>query len=177
MAHNPKLLDYLESLARAPWTGLVFRYTAGRRPPNRENTLGARWNRKDEPAIYTALKRETAIEELRHNLLVNAPTPSRGSFTMYSIQVTIAGVVDLGPSDRIAGVGLTPRLLASDDYLACQAVGSAARFLGMGGLQVPSARRKGGVNLVIFPDLHTGEFEFDVQAEELLTVGVGVLAM
>jgi RES domain-containing protein len=138
--------------------------------------LGARWNKKDEPAIYTALDRETAIEELRHNLRVNTPPPSRGSFILYSIQIAIEGVVDLGTSARIAGVGLTPLLIAGDDYSACQSVGSAARFLGIRCLQVPSARRTDGANLVIFPDLCTGDFEFEVQAEELLNVGSGPLA-
>src|SRR5712692_1040137 len=107
MAHDPGLLDYLESLSRTSWRGTVFRYTAGGRAPDRENTMGARWNPRSDPAIYATLERETAIAELRHHLSVLAPPPTRLNFMLYTIRVTVDGVLDLSTSERIAAVGLT----------------------------------------------------------------------
>lgn len=168
MTHDPALLDYLESLQRARFDGTVFRYTAGARPPDRENTLGARWNPPGVPAIYVTLQRETAYAELRHHLGMLSPPPSKRNFTLFTIRIGVDMVGDLRSPERIRAVGLTSEILGQPDFAPCQAVGSAARWLKMGGLLVPSARRKDAHNLVIFPDVD--DFEFEVLGSEPMTV-------
>lgn len=159
MAHDPRLLDYLESLPSARFEGIAFRYTAGSRPPDHQNTLGARWNPAAVPAIYAALDRATAIAEFQHHLNIWSPRPSRINFTLYELRVAVNGVLDLRPPDRLRSAGLTPDLVASDDFSPCQTVGGAARWLRTGGLLVPSARSSTGSNLVIFSDVESIDIE------------------
>jgi RES domain-containing protein len=159
MAHDPRLLDFLESLPSERFEGVVFRYTAGHRAPDHENTLGARWNPPAAPAIYAALDRETAIAEFHHHLSIWSPRPSRIIFTMYELRVTVSGILDLRPSDRLHATGLSLDLVGDDDFSSCQVVGGAARWLRSGGLLVPSARSTSGSNLVVFPDIESIDIE------------------
>jgi len=168
MTHDPKLLDYLESLRRATWQGVVFRYTAGGRPPQRENTMGARWNPRGVPAIYTTLERETAIAELRHHIEALSPRPTRLNFKLYRIRVSVDRVVDLSSEEELGRAGLTLDHLHGDDFSACQRLGAAAHWLSTGALLVPSARRAGARNLVIFSDRQQPDHEFEVLDDEPL---------
>lgn len=167
MAHDPRLLDFLESLARSTWEGAVYRYTAGRRPPDKENTDGARWNPKGVPAVYAALCRETLVAEFTHHLSLWSPRPTRLAFTQYGLKVAVQNVVDLRP--HLEAVGIAREALAGDDHSRCQVVGGAAWWLGRGGLLVPSARRAGGTNLVIFTDRQAADW-FEVTAEDPLGI-------
>jgi RES domain-containing protein len=62
-AYPPELLDRLQALTPAPWSGQVFRHMFGSYPPDAENTRGARWNPPGVAAIYTSLTREGALAE------------------------------------------------------------------------------------------------------------------
>jgi RES domain-containing protein len=166
MAHDPDLLDRLEALEQQAWSGIVFRYTAGGRPPDQENTLGARWNPREVPAIYTALERETMLAEFEHALRTFNPTPRRAAFTAYRLRVTVAGVLDLRADRLLDELGVNATRLAADDHTACQRVGGAAAWLSRGGLLVPSARRPGGSNLVIFPHAQDPNYEFEIVSKE-----------
>lgn len=168
MAHDPRLLDRLEDLETRSWSGLVFRYTAGERPPDRENTHGARWNRRDNPTIYTSVDRETAVEEFRHHVGVLSPAPTRLIFTLYTLRVSVRKIVDLSSYELLAELGLTEEHLAGDDMLPCQKIGAAVVFLERGGLLVPSARKRNRTNLVIFPHQQSEGFEFEIEHKEPL---------
>jgi len=165
MAHDPNLLDKLEAIEQRSWDCTVFRYTGGGRPPDRENTMGARWNPPEVPAIYTSLEHETMLAEFEHLLEVLVPSPHREAFTGYEIRVSVAGVLDLRPPGRLADLGITAAELAADDCTACQRIGGAAAWLSRGGLLVPSARRPGGSNLVIFPHAQDPNYQFEITSE------------
>jgi RES domain-containing protein len=168
MAHDPKLLDRLEALEQQSWNGTVYRYTGGGRPPDQENTMGARWNPPEVPAIYTSLDRETMLAELENALAAFVPRPRRAAFTAYEIRVSIEDVLDLRVPGLLEELGVTAEDLAGDDHRPCQRVGGAAAWLSRGGLLVPSARRAGGSNLVIFPHAQDPNYEFEVISKDLL---------
>ena len=171
MSYERRILDYLEAAPKARWRGQVWRYTPKGIPADRENTRGARWNRPTESAIYTALASETAIAELRHALSVQSPPPTRGEFVLHRVAVEVDAVVDLRTWPLLAGTGLTAADVQDDDHTACRTVGSAARWLSIGALLVPSARRKDSTNLVIYPDKQPLPMVFDVEDRETLVVG------
>ncbi len=176
MTHSRALLDYLEGLPKRPWDGPVWRYTFGSVPPERENSRGARWNKRDERAIYTALDEDTAIAELRHALDMQHPRPTRGEYTLHTISIQAVDVVDLGSWDLLAPAGLSAEDVRGDSFNPCQSVGSAARWLSIGGLVVPSARSERGQNLVIFTEKQPHDFQFEVTDRVVLRVGEGRLA-
>ena len=165
MAHDPALLDRLEALELREWTGRAFRYTAARRPPERENTLGARWNPREVPAIYVALEHETVLAEFAHHLDALSPRPSQASFTLYELDLRVEKVADLRDAGVLDHLGVGWQQLANDDFAACQRVGAAAAWLRIGGLLVPSARRTTGSNLIVFPRNQESAFAFDIAAE------------
>jgi RES domain-containing protein len=167
MTHDPLLLDYLESAALKPWEGIVFRYTVGGREPDRENTMGARWNPPGLGAIYTALARETALAELHHFVSGLVPVPSRMVLTLYEIHLSLQKILDLGSTRPLRQAGLTDKELSSPDFGPCQRVGAAAQWLGAGGLLVPSARDR-GTNLVVYPSGQPPDYEFEVLSSEPL---------
>ena len=74
-------------------------------------------------------------------------------------------VIDLTAAGLLAQLGITDDILASIDHAPCRTIGAAVSWLGNAGLLVPSARRRGGTNLIIYQqDLSTDAFE--VIAEE-----------
>jgi RES domain-containing protein len=171
MSYDRRILDCLERAPKGAWRGQGWRYTPKGIPPDRENTRGARWNRPTESAIYTALAPETAIAELRHALSVQSPPPTRGEFVLHRVAIELDAVVDLRTWDLLAGTGLTVDDVRNDDHTACRTVGSAARWLSIGALLVPSARRANSANLVIYPDRQLRPMTFEVEDREILIVG------
>jgi RES domain-containing protein len=169
MPHDPRLLDALEALEPLEWSGVVFRYTAGKRPPSHENTHGARWNPPAVPTIYTTLERDTALAEFSHHLAVLSPRPTRGTFTLYRIRTRVEKVLDLRARSVLTTLGLDPASLGRDDFAPTQAVGGAVAWLERGGILVPSARHP-GTNLVLFTAAQDPDFPFEVEAEEPLTL-------
>lgn len=162
MAHDPNLLDCLESLDQLDWEGDVYRFTLVHRAAHRENVQGARWNPPDVPAIYTALDAETVRAELVYALTSWSPRPKLEKFVLHRIHVVLRRVVDLRSQRLLQRMGLEPEALASEDMKACQAIGHAAHWLSVGGLLVPSARNPEGCNLVVFPDKQPADFVFEV---------------
>jgi RES domain-containing protein len=168
MTHDPKLLDYLEALPTIVWSGTVFRYVPDGRQPEKENTHGARWNPTSVGAIYTTLELETARAELAFHLSALSPRPSRAVFTVYTVTVVVKDVVDLRGESVRSAVGLSQAALQADDQALCRSIGGACHWLKIGGLLVPSARRPGGSNLVIFGSNQTDDFEFQLVVSEPL---------
>jgi RES domain-containing protein len=83
------------------------------------------------------------------------------------IRVSLKSVIDLTATDLLRQLGITDDVLISIDHAPCRTIGAAVNWLGHDGLLVPSARRHGGINLVIFQqDLATSAFE--VTDEEVI---------
>lgn len=134
--------------------------------PDRENTLGARWNPSGVPAIYTSLVRETALAEAEFQIAMQ-PLRPKAKRTIYGIRVTLVSVFDLSTPTLLAAMGISARELADMDMQDCQRVGAAVEHSQHDGLLVPSARHD-GQNLVIYPRRATSEFRFEIISEEMI---------
>lgn len=104
-------------------------------------------------------ERETALAEAEHQISLQPVRPSVQR-TLYTIRVSLESVVDLRDPSLLRRFGVAEELVESPDLTACQELGGAVQWLGHDGLLVPSARRAGGVNLVIYrQNLATSVFE------------------
>lgn len=148
MALSRELLEYLQSLEPAPFSGSVYRHMFGERSPTLENSSGARWNPPGVAAIYASLERETVIAEGDHAIAVQPIRPKVDRW-VYPVSVELTDVLDLSVAGALEPTGVGEDELASDDLSPCQAVGEAVAWLGFEGVIVPSARAP-GANLVIF---------------------------
>jgi hypothetical protein len=137
--YPPELLDRLQAITPAPWAGQAFRHMFGDYPPDAENTRGARWNPPGVAAIYTSLARDGALAEAEHQIAVQ-PIPPRARRTIYTLELTLAGVLDLTDADLLQSLGVGPVELAADDMTACR-TGAAPRRR-----RVHDAREVGGVD-------------------------------
>lgn len=147
---DPDLLDAIEGLGASDLHRHVWRHTFGDYGPEQANTGGARWNPRGVDAIYASLERDTAIAEGTFRLELE-PLRPRAKRTVYSLNVTLASVVDLREPGALAVVGVTHADLVDFGMRKTQLVGGAVEWLGHDGLLVPSARAPGD-NLVIFPN-------------------------
>jgi len=88
---------------------------------------------------------------------------------LYTIHLSLKNVIDLTAPNLLTRLGITDEVLSGIDHLPCQTVGGAVNWLGHDGLLVPSARRQGGTNIVIYQqDLATSAFV--VIDEEVLSI-------
>jgi RES domain-containing protein len=162
--------DLLQALARispSRWQGTVFRHMFANFPPERENTLGARWNPPEVPAIYTSLSRDGVLAEVEYQLSLEPLRPPARR-TLYEIGVTLSSVLDISSPHVLSTLGLSHSDLAMTDHAKCQMIGGAVEYLEHDGLLVPSARVSKATNLVIYPNKQTEDYEFRVTAQEIL---------
>jgi RES domain-containing protein len=165
--YDRNLLQALARIEPIRWGGIVFRHMFANYPPQRENTLGARWNPPQVPAIYTSLSRDGVLAEAQYQI-DSEPRRPRVRRTVYRISVRLASVLDLTPQGALASVGLAQRHLIQNDQGPCQAVGGAAEYLEHDGLIVPSARLPGAVNLIIYPNRQAADYLFDVEEQDVI---------
>ncbi len=166
MIYPPEMLDILQAAVVSTWDGTVYRHMFGSHSASRINTEGARWNAPSLAAIYTSCERETALAEAEYYISMQ-PLRPRAKRTLFTIHVSLKNVIDLTAADLLPRLGVTGDVLSGIDHLPCRTVGAAVNWLGHDGLLVPSARRSGGTNLVIFQqDLATSAFE--VTDEEII---------
>jgi RES domain-containing protein len=159
----------LERLARLPAITLqrvAYRHMFANFQPDRENTVGARWNPREVPAIYTALSREGVLAEAEHQLSME-PLRPRVRRTLYTINVGLSSVLDLTGS-ALTDAGLSYEALVADDYSLCQQVGGAVEHLDHDGLLIPNVRLPGATNLVIFPNRQSATYQFEIADAEVL---------
>ncbi len=166
MIYPPAMLDILQSAAVSMWEGTVYRHMFGSHRPARGNTAGARWNEPPLEAIYASCERETALAEAEYYLAAY-PVRPKAKRVLYTIRVSLQNVLDLTAPDVLDRLGISSAVLQDDDHSPCRLIGNATNWLGHDGLLVPSARRVGGTNLVIYQqDLSTSDFE--ILAEEVI---------
>lgn len=166
MIYPPDMLDVLQSAAVSAWSGTVYRHMFGRNEPTHANTLGARWNDNGLAAIYTSCERETALREAEYYISLH-PLRPRAKRTLYTIRVSLKNVIDLTAPDLLSELGITDAVLASPDHAPCRTIAGAVNWLGHDGLLVPSARRRGGTNLVIYHQ-DPSITDFDVTDSEVI---------
>ena len=151
-----ELLERIDRIAPVGFDGEVVRHIApGYLPLSGEGARihGGRWNPPDSfPTLYTALTRETMLDELdraarRQGLRVADLLPR----VEVRYRVRLQRLLDLRDADALASVGLKEADLAADNWTACQVVGEAAHQVGVEGILAPSATSDGDV-LVVFLD-------------------------
>ena len=95
MKGDAELLDRIRELATSAVDATVVRILPTGIPPDRENILGARWNPRGTPAIYTAFEAPTARAEIAFRIGLE-PVPMKDiSRTEYRIEVRLQQVVNL----------------------------------------------------------------------------------
>lgn len=142
-----RCVPFLDFMASAKPT---FLYTSGR--PNRANPRGL-------DCLYFSESEATAIEEFRE--MWRGTPAERQPTLMFSARVWLHKIVDLGNSDVMRALALSPedlygdwRLLAAETRL--QEIGGAiSRQRGIAAIRFPSAAghrvRRSGWNVAIFP--------------------------
>lgn len=152
------------------WSGVVYRSVTPRYA-NKDDLLtgmgscsaGARWNPpRSFPAVYASLDPHTALDEvLAHFLHYGIPIESAMPRVMVSIRVRLGRVLDLTDGPTRSALRVSARRMLDERWreeraagreALTQAIGRLAREVGWEGIVVPSAARRGEVNLVLFPD-------------------------
>lgn len=174
MSLDDELLSRVDGLGGRPWTGETYRYAAVRRDPLSgagARLFGGRWNPKDIVAtIYLATPVGTCLGELERaaaSQQVDVSTMLGVSYRLHHVAVSALPVLDLSIPAALDAVGLTTDDIADEDWSACQAVGHAAWFLGLGGVLAPSAVGRGLV-LAAF-ESQVGPGQLTVRESEPLT--------
>jgi RES domain-containing protein len=149
--HDPDLLDALDALEPAPLDTFAWRVTWVARDPLAGGTGGGRWHPpNDFEALYASLDSDVAIAEIYHHLS-KAPVFSTSHVKINTLKAKAQRVLVFDDLETLIPLGVDPEAVRRGDYARTREIGSAARFLYLDGLVVPSARRA-GANLVLFPD-------------------------
>jgi RES domain-containing protein len=151
------------------WSGVVYR-SASPRYANKDDlltgvgskTAGARWNPpKSFPTVYSSLDPHTALDEvLAHFRYYGIPIESAMPRVTVSVRVRLARVLDLTNGKTRSALRVSERRILDEPWreeqkagreALTQALGRIGQELGWEAFLVPSAARRGGVNLIIFP--------------------------
>ncbi|MFI5455497.1 MAG: RES family NAD+ phosphorylase [Isosphaerales bacterium] len=151
------------------WSGVVYR-SASPHYANKDDlltgvgskTAGARWNPpKSFPTVYSSLDPHTALDEvLAHFRYFKLPIESAMPRVMVSVSVRLGTVLDLTDWKTRSALQVSERRMLDEPWreeqnanreALIQALGRLGHELGWEGLLVPSAARRGGMNLIVFP--------------------------
>jgi len=169
----PEVVELFEIIAdlfpdAEGWDGVIIRNVATKYATRNNFYSGAgaaktggRWNRKGLEAIYTSLDVETATLEayqdfIYRGFLLTAITPR----VTAGAKVKLSKILDLTDPKILKKIGFTKKELIEEEWRAIQkagveswtqAIGQGSYLAGFEGLIVPSARKKDGKNIVIFP--------------------------
>jgi len=158
--YGEELLQCLTELQPVPWSGEVYRHMFGANPPDKENTIGARWNPPEVPAIYASLETETAKSEADYYIEMQ-PLRPKAERRIYRIRISLGSVLDLRDWAVLQHLGIRKQSYALPEPPRCKEVGGGIAHVGHDGLLVPSARAS-GTNVVIFPDNKSASYEFNL---------------
>ena len=158
MIYSEELLQRLAQLSPITWSGEVYRHMFGTASPARDNTVGARWNPPEIAAIYTSLRRETALAEGDFYVAMQ-PLRPKAVRRLHRIDVSLSSVLDLRDWSLLHELGIEKAAFTQPEPFRCKEVGGAVAHLGHDGLLAPSARDQ-GANLVIFLGNKTAAYDF-----------------
>jgi RES domain-containing protein len=168
---DPRLLDALDALSPAQFTGTVWRVVRDGRDPCQCSASGGRWDDGSFDVLYTSLDRHGAVAEMYFHLLRGQPVfPSRLRYRLYELTVELSAALALPALSDLAAIGLDTSRYGqisyaerAQEYPRTQEIGETAHFLDCDGLIVPSARWP-CTNLVLFCD-RLGPEAIEVVAE------------
>lgn len=160
---DQQLLDALESVELAPYSGTVWRSVREGRDPLACWRSGGRWDDGTLDVLYTSETREAAIAERRFHLYQGQPIPpSRVRYELYELTVSLEAVMRFPDLEALSSAGFdTARygqlsyLEREKEYPRSQEVAETCAFLGADGLLVPSARVPASSNLIVFCEQET----------------------
>jgi RES domain-containing protein len=168
--YDDELLARISQLGAVGWEGEVFRHMFADFPPDRENTVGARWNPPEVPAIYTSQTRAGALAEGEYQILMQPRRP-KAKRTIYKIGLLLANVITITDPKILRAFGIERNELEGIDPGMCQRLGGAVERLGHDGLVVPSARSS-ALNLVVFPNRQVANrYRFEILDTEVIDIG------
>lgn len=126
--------------------------------------VGARWNPPGSfPTVYLTLDPHTAIDEvLAHFRHYQLPIETAMPRVLVSVMARLSKVLDFTDGRTRSTLRVSGHRMLDEPWRAeqkagrealTQALGRLAHELGWVGLLVPSAARRPGINLIVFPDL------------------------
>ena len=156
------LLDALERLTQAPFSGTVWRSVREGRSPIECWRAGGRWDDRSFDVLYTSEVREGAVEERRFHLFRGQPfPPSKVRYELFELRVRLSAVISFNDFDALQSIGLDTGSYGKVSYDAkeieyptSQQIAEASFFLGADGILVPSARHE-CQNLIVFCEQDT----------------------
>ncbi len=168
------LLDALEDLEQAPFSGTVWRSVREGNDPTACWRAGGRWDNRTFDVLYTSETREAALEERRFHLFRGQPIPpSKVKYELFELHVNLVSAITLADLEALRaigmntnGYGLASYMDKETEYPRSQEVAEACFFLGADGMRVPSARHD-GLNLIVFCEQET-----DLEITEIKSLGV-----
>lgn len=151
------LLDALEGLPQAAFTGAVWRSVREGRKPTDCWRAGGRWDDRSFDVLYTSVDRDGAIAERQFHIFRGQPIPpSKIRYELFELRVELGAVISFPDLEALQSIGLKTQGygLASymdreAEYPRSQEVAEACFFLGAGGIIVPNARHP-SQNLIVF---------------------------
>jgi RES domain-containing protein len=164
-----RLRSALARCTTTSWRGELFR-SASPKYANKDDivtgagskTAGARWNpRASFNTVYASLEVETAVAEaLQHFHYYRLPISKAMPRVIVSLEAKLERVLDLRDGNTRRTLGVSERRMLDEPWrqeqkkgreALTQAIGRLAFAADIQGLLVPSAARKGGSNLSLFP--------------------------
>ncbi|ROS50227.1 RES family NAD+ phosphorylase [Frigoribacterium sp. PhB24] len=147
---DDELVQRIDQLGATAWSGTTYRYTTARREPLSgagARLNGGRWNPPDIFAtVYLGAPLNATVGELERLADSQGSTPERMlrvPYVLHTVEVTDLPILDLTDPADLDRLGLTTADIADEDWTACQSIGQAAWFLGLGGVLAPSASGAG----------------------------------
>ncbi len=133
------------------YVGSVWRVTWASRNPLVGGTDGGRWHPPNEfEVLYTSTVADGAMAEICFHLS-KAPVFSTSDVKLYEINVATDRTLVFNDVEALENIGVDREEFAQGDNRRTREIGSAARFLDMDGLIVPSTRWP-CTNLILFMD-------------------------
>lgn len=156
------LLDALENLEKAHFSGTVWRSVREGRSPTGCWRAGGRWDDRSFDVLYTSEKQQGAIEERRFHLFRGQPfPPSRVRYELFELRVKLSAIISFLGLAALQSIGMDTSSYGAVsydnkevEYPRSQQIAEACFFLGADGILVPSARYE-CQNLIIFCEQDT----------------------
>src|SRR5258707_15216090 len=101
----------------------------GPNPPDKENTVGARWNPPEVPAIYASVEIETAKSEGDYYIEMQ-PLGPKAERRLHRIRVTLASTLDLRDWAVLEQLDIDRESFNAPEPIRCKQVGGAIAHLG-----------------------------------------------
>jgi hypothetical protein len=150
-AHDRELLDALERLTAAPFSGDAWRATWATRDPLRGSAAGGRWYPTDSfETLNTSLEPDGAMAETYFHLS-RAPVFSSAYLKLHRLHVETVKTLHFADTKSLRPFGIDEATFKQMIYDRTQPIGAAAHFLEFDGMVVPSARWPCS-NLILFLD-------------------------